>query len=232
MPSERIEPKMLTEYPEIEQGTDQWHEQRRGLVTASVVGKLVTSKTIKPASNDESRGLTALLVAERITGYTDPTYMNDDMVRGHMEEPRARDYYSENYAPASEIGFLVREESAWKLGYSPDGLVGDDGLIEVKSPRAKTHLRTILSGEVPAFHVAQLQAGLLVTGREWIDFISWCGGMPPFVKRVLPDPRWHEAIRNACIEFELTAAQMVADFEALTAGLPTTERYIEMEMVI
>lgn len=222
----------LVELPDLIQGSDEWMAQRRGMVTASVVGKLITPSTIKPARNDDSRALTTQLVAERITGWTDPVYVNDDMLRGHEDEPRARDLYSELYAPVRESGFLIRREPTWALGYSPDGLVGDDGLIEVKSPRAKTHLRTILSGEVPAHHMAQIQAGLLVTGRQWLDFISWCGGMPMWVKRVLPDDRWFAAIVAAVTQFEETAAQMVADYETATAGLPKTERAIELEMVI
>lgn len=220
----------LTIFDQITQGEPEWHDQRRGMVTASVVGKLITAKTLKPAENDESRGLTALLVAERITGYTDPTYQSDDMFRGVMEEPRARDKYSEHYAPAVECGFMIRDDWGFQIGYSPDGLVGSDGLIEVKSPRAKTHLRTVLSGEVPAHHMAQLQTGLLVSGREWVDFISWCGGMPMWVKRVTPDPKWHAAIVAAVEKFEQTAEAMVCDYRAMTEGLPATERMVEMEM--
>jgi hypothetical protein len=139
----------LIELPDLIQGTDEWLDQRRGMVTASVVGQLVTASTLKVAKNDYSRALTAQLVAERITGWTDPQYVSDDMLRGHEDEPRARDLYSEHFAPVVESGFMVRTEDNWKLGYSPDGLVGDDGLIEVKSRRPKKHLTTILSGEVP-----------------------------------------------------------------------------------
>lgn len=222
----------LTEYPDVEQGSEQWHDQRRGMVTASAVGKLITARTLKPAENDESRGLTALLVAERITGYTDPTYMNDDMWRGVTEEPRARDKYAETAtAEVTESGFMVRDDWGFQIGYSPDGLVGTDGLIEVKAPRAKTHIRTILSGEVPAYHMAQLQTGLLVSGRDWIDFISWCGGLPMWTKRVLPDPVWHEVIVAAVEKFEFNACAMVDDFRAMTEGLPATERAVDLQMV-
>lgn len=268
----------LIEYPDLEQGTEEWLEARRGIVTASVVGKLIASRTLgaidydcpacaepprqpcvskvkkggdaptpiktmhpersahaaeravkvlEVADNDESRGLTTLLVAERITGWSDPTFMSDDMFRGHMIEPIAREFYSQKYAPATELGFVVREESAWKLGYSPDGLIGSDGLLEVKAPRAKTHLKTILSGEVPAHHMPQIQAGLLVSGRQYLDFVSYYGGLPMFIKRVLPDQEWFEAIRNACITFEQAAAQMVADYESKTAGLAQTERFLD-----
>lgn len=222
----------LTVFPEVEQRSDEWFEQRRGMVTASVVGKLVTPAKLQVAKNDEARALTALLVAERITGWTDPTYINDDMLRGIDEEPRARDHYSEHYAEAVECGFMVREFDGFKIGFSPDGLIGDDGLIEIKSPRAKTHLRTILDDQVPTHHMAQLQTGLLVSGRDWIDFCSWCGGLPMWVKRVTPDPRWFEAIVAAVKEFETTAAEMVAAYEQATKGLPQTERALDLELVI
>lgn len=272
----------LHEYPEIEQGTDAWHDQRRGLVTASAVGRLITTRTLgaldydcpsceaaahkpcvskvkgaagkpiktvhsersavaseravkvlEPADNDESRGLTALLVAERITGWTDPTYVTFDMQRGIDDEPRARDKYAEHYGvEVKETGFLLREEPTWKLGFSPDGLVGDDGLIEIKSRRPKTQVQTILDDRVPAANMAQIQAGLLVTGRKWLDYVSYAGGLRMYVKRVYPDPEWHEAIIAAAEQFESTAAQMVAAYEAATTGLAQTERVIELEMVI
>ena len=258
-------------FNDIEQGSDAWHDLRRGLVTASTVGQLVTisapdvltvqcptcrggighpcfsmsnktptpiktiheARTAKastrppvygPADNEGSRNLTALLVAERLTGCTDPTWQSDDMFRGVVSEPVARDIYSGHFHQAEEVGFMVREEDDWKLGYSPDGVVGTDGLLEIKSPRAKTHLKTILADEVPAQYVAQCQAGLLVTGRDWIDFVSYVGGMPLFRKRVHPDPKWHTAITAACQQFEKTAADMVAAYEQATTGMPATER--------
>lgn len=216
--------------PDLEQGTDEWHDQRRGIVTASVVGKLLTPQG-KVADNDYSRGLTTLLVAERITGWTDPTYFNADMFRGVECEPIARDIYSGLYQQATECGFMVLEEEGWRLGYSPDGLVGDDGLLEIKAPRAKGHLSTILADEVPAAHMPQLQAGLLVSGRKWVDFVSFCGGMPMFVKRVLPDPVWFAAITDAVERFELNAAEMVSVYKQATKNMPATER-VDLEVVI
>lgn len=213
----------LTTYPKVDQGSDEWHRLRRGTITASVVGKLITP-TLKVASNDVSRGITTTLAAERITGWTEETAMTSDMWRGVEHEPYARDIYSGHYQQAEEIGFMVREGQGWRLGYSPDGLVGADGLLEIKCPRAKTHLNTILADAVPAFHMPQLQAGLLVSGRAWVDFVSFVAGMPLFVKRVEPDPAWFAAITAACIAFETNAAQIVADYEAKTEGLPKTER--------
>lgn len=214
----------LTEFPGIEQGTDEWHDQRRGLVTASVVGQLVTANTLKVAANDYSRGLTARLAAERITGWTEETPMTSDMWRGVEAEPYARDIYSGHYHQATETGFMLREEDGWSLGYSPDGLVGLDGLIEIKAPRAKTHLNTILADQVPAHYMAQCQAGLLVSGRAWIDFVSYVGGMPLYVSRVLPDPRWADAITAACMTFEANVTQIVADYRDRVADMPKTDR--------
>ena len=154
----------LIELPDLIQGTDEWHDQRRGIVTASVVGRLLTA-TGKPANNDTSRTLTAQLVAERITGWTDPVYVSDDMLRGTEDEPRAVDVYAEHFAPVTSTGFMVRDDWGFRIGYSPDGLVGDDGLIEVKSRRAKKQLQTILEDAVPAENMAQIQCGLLVSGR-------------------------------------------------------------------
>jgi hypothetical protein len=212
-------------------GTPEWHDERRGMVTASVVGRLITP-TLKVAANDYSRALTATLVAERITGYTEPTYINADMWRGIDDEPRAIADYSEHYSPVTASGFMVREHEGFEIGYSPDGLVGDDGLIEVKSRRQKKQLQTVLADAVPVENVAQLQCGLLVSGRSWLDYVSYCGGMPLFVKRVEPDPAWFDAITAAVEQFESVAAEMVAAYEAATAGLPLSERIVEPEMVI
>ena len=219
--------------PDLIQGTDEWLEQRRGMVTASVVGQLITPTTIKPANNDKSRALVAQLVAERITGWVDPIYVSDDMLRGVEDEPRAVEKYAEHYGvEVQTVGFMVNDDHGFRLGYSPDGLVGDDGLIEVKSRRPKKHLATILDDAPPAENMAQLQAGLLVSGRSWIDYVSYCGGMPMWRKRIEPDERWFRAIVAAVTEFELTASDLVNTYRSRVEGLPMTERTTEQEMVI
>lgn len=214
----------LTIHPDLIQGSDEWLDQRRGIVTASVVGRLITPKTIRPADNPESRSLTTLLAAERITGWTEPTYMSDDMLRGLDDEPRAREKYAEHYAPVTEAGFITEDRWGFVIGYSPDGLVGDDGLIEVKSRRAKIQLATILADEVPIENMAQLQCGLLVTGRQWIDYVSYSGGMPMYVKRVYPQDKWLDAITEAAAIFEENVAEMIRVYREAVDGLPTTER--------
>lgn len=214
----------LHTYPDVEQRSPEWFDQRLGMITASAVGQLITP-TLRVADNDTSRGLTATLVSERITGHSEPTRMTDDMFRGVLHEPYAIEAYEKHTkATVQPCGFMVFDGDGWQLGFSPDGLVGDDGLVEVKCPRAKGHLATILSGNVPARHMAQLQAGLLVSGRKWIDFISFHGGLPLFVKRVYPDPAWFEAITNAVAQFERNAAELTDKYLAAAVGLPATER--------
>lgn len=220
-------------YEDLEQGTPEWLAARCGIVTASVMGQLITPATVKVAKNDCSRGLTATLVAERLTGYVEPVYANADMERGTLSEPLARDAYIENHAPVEQVGFMVRQFEHGALGFSPDGLVGDEGILEIKSPRQKKHLATVLADEVPIEHMAQIQTGLIVSGREWCDFISYCGGMHLFVKRVHLDPKWQAAILEAHKTFEENARQMEADYLRSTTDKPLMERidfFPEMEI--
>lgn len=213
----------LHEFPNVVQGEPEWHDLRRGIVTASTVGKLLTP-TLKVADNDTSRALTLTLAAERITGVTEDGPMTSDMFRGVLAEPYARDIYSGHYEQAIEFGFMRRDEADWSLGYSPDGLVGSEGLLEIKAPRAKTHIATVLADKVPAYNMAQLQGGLLVTGRKWIDFVPYVGGLPLWVKRVYPDPAWFAAIEAACVAFETNVVALADDYFERTRSLPRTER--------
>jgi hypothetical protein len=222
----------LIEYPDLIQGSDEWVAARRGIVTASVVGQLITTKTIKPASNEASRALTRHLVAERITGWTEPTWISADMERGNRDEPIARDLYSEHYAEVTELGFMVRDYGEFRIGYSPDGLVGSDGLIEVKSRRQKNQLATVLADSVPLDNMAQLQCGLLVSGRRWCDYVSFSGGMALWRKRVYREPKWLDAIIDAVGRFEDIAAAMIATYTAAVAGLPMTERVLDLEDMV
>ena len=219
-------------YDQLEQGSDEWLEARRGIVTASTVGQLITPSTVRPANNDKSRALRDTLIAERITGWVEPVYVSADMMRGQEDEPVARDLYREHYAPVEEVGFMRMDEPGFTLGFSPDGLVGSDGLIEIKSRKPRAQLQTILYDTVPPFNRAQLQAGLLVSGREWVDYVSYSSGMPFYVTRVHRDERWIDTIRTAVTDFETYAAETVARYEEVTVGMPTTTRIKELEIVI
>lgn len=188
----------------IEQGSEEWHALRRGMITASAVSRLITG-TGKPANNDTSLAQLLQLLGERITGESDPSFYCDDMARGHLLEPLARDIYAEHRAPVQECGFVIAYFDGTVIGYSPDGLVGDDGLIEIKSPRPKNHLRSLLNDEVPAEYVPQVQTGLAVTGRAWCDYISYAPGLPLFVRR--------------CERDEVAIAQLITAAQAAEAEL-------------
>lgn len=262
---------------DVEQGTDEWHDLRRGIITASSVGQLLVTGPppadqfrcptcespvgdpcrsitksaaplknchpsraeaarqsgiviIEPAPTPEAKSLTMTLAAERITGWTEPTFITADMWRGIDDEPRAREAYAQRYSAVAECGFMTEDKWGFTIGYSPDGLVGDDGLIEIKSRKPKAQLATILADEVPAVNMAQLQCGLLVTGRKWIDYVSYCGGMPLFVKQVHPQQDWFNAILAAVEAFESRAADMIRIYHEATYDLPCTERVLELEI--
>lgn len=211
----------LTIHRDLTQGTDEWLEARRGLITASVVGQLITSKTVKAAVNDNSRALWLQLLAERVTGRIEPVYVTQDMLRGQLEEPLARDAYS-TWAGVNveQVGFMTEDKWGYTIGYSPDGLVGDQGLIEIKSRRARKHVQTILAQTPPHENMAQLQAGLLVSGREWIDYVSYCSGMPLYVTRVYPNHRWADAILTASDRAYEWIDKSASDYQTITNSMP------------
>lgn len=214
----------LTNYTELEQGSDEWLAARRGIVTASVIGALITP-TLKVADNETSRGLTLTLTAERITGHVEPVFVSNAMLRGQMDEPLARAWYAEHHAPVTETGFMVEDKWGFPIGYSPDGLVEEgNGLIEVKSRDPKIHLKTILEGKPPRENLAQMQTGMLVTGRPWCDYVSWAGGMCPYVVRVHADPAWADVLVDAAMALEHNIATNIQTYEATTAGIEPTER--------
>lgn len=214
-----------TYHPEIDQGSDAWLALRRGVLTASEVKHILTP-TLKLANNDKTRQHVYEIAAQRITGWTEPQFIGDDMLRGYRDEALARDAYSRAYAPVTETGFVTNDDFGFTIGYSPDGLVGDDGLIEVKSRAQKYQVQTIATGEVPDEYMLQLQTGLLVTGRKWIDFISYSGGLPMFVKRVTIDQTMQDAIIEAATGFEVKVQEVLTTFRTNVAlgGFVETER--------
>lgn len=224
---------MLKYYSEVEQGSDEWYNQRRGLLTASEM-KLLVTPTLKIASNEKERTHLYELLAQRITGYTEPQYINDAMLRGHEDEIYARELYSQKYNPVTEMGFMTNDKWGFTIGFSPDGLVGNDGFIEIKSRAQKFQTQTILENEVPKEHVMQIQTGLLVSERKWCDYISYCGGMPMFVLRVFPDEKIQEAIIEASKVFEEKLRGAQEKYEAIIKekDFAPTERRVEEEMII
>jgi predicted phage-related endonuclease len=227
----------IKHHQDLIQGSDEWHAARCGLLTASEM-KLILTPTLKVADNAKTRVHLWELAAQRITNYVEPTYIGDAMLRGHEDEILARALYSERYAPVEETGFVTNDKWGFTLGCSPDGLVGTDGMIEAKSRCQKYQIQTIVEeyreGVIPEEYLLQVQTALLVTGRKWCDFLSYSGGLPMAVIRVMPDPATQAAIIEAAAKFEARISEAITDFHSAIAarGYPTTERRIEEEMVI
>jgi hypothetical protein len=224
------------------QGSDEWLAARCGLLTASEMKSILTP-TLKIANNDKERAHLYELLAQRITRYVEPHYVGDDMLRGHADEVDARNLYAERYAPVQEVGFITNSRWGFTIGYSPDGLVGSEGQIEVKSRRQKYQAQTIIehvgidgSTTAPAEYLIQLQTGLLVSERQWVDFISYCGGMPMAVIRLHPDPVMQDAIVEAATAFEARMAEKLEQYRAAqfdpAARLTHTERKYYEEIFV
>ena len=220
---------MITIHEQVEQGSEEWLELRKGILTASEM-KLILTPTLKVANNEKQKLHLFEIAAQRMTDYIEPQYINDEMLRGQHDEVTARDLYSKHYEPVKEVGFIDNDDLGFKLGYSPDGLVGDDGLIEIKSRLQKHQLSTIFNDEVPKDHYMQLQMGLFISKRKWIDYITICTGMPLYVIRVLPDPVFFKVMEEAAINFEKNVNEIIKTSKSNLAKqkLIQTERLVEL----
>lgn len=225
---------MIKYHANMIQGSDEWLSARCGLMTASEM-KLIITPTLKVASNDKERSHLFELAAQRITRHVEPKYISDDMMRGHEEEILARKLYSENFSKVADCGFITNDKWGFTIGYSPDGLVGDDGVIEVKSRRQKYQIETIITDIIPEDYKIQVQTGLLVSGRKWCDFISYSGGLPMVTIRVLPDPSVQDAILVAATAFEMRLEKRLMEYRDIIKTnnrLMPTERTVETEITI
>jgi putative phage-type endonuclease len=160
----------------VQQGTDEWHELRRGKVTASRVADIL-AKTKTGASASRNNYLIELAL-QRVTKTIEPSYTNSAMEWGTQTEPQARVAYevaTHNFV--DQVAFVDHPTIEW-FGCSPDGLVGDDGLIEIKCPNSATHWEYYKSKEPPKKYWIQMQAQMAVTGRKWCDFVSFDPRMP------------------------------------------------------
>lgn len=224
---------MITYHPDLIQGTDEWLAARCGLLTASEM-KLILTPSLKIAANDKTRAHVWEIAAQRITKYVEPTYIGDDMLRGMEDEIQARALYHDNYAPVTEMGFITNDKWGFTIGASPDGLIGDDGLIECKSRRQKFQIETLATLAMPDDYWLQVQTLLLVTERQWCDFVSYSGGLPMLTLRIEPDDVTQEAIIKAAKSFEEQVAYRIAQYQDTLSGagilLIPTERRLEQEM--
>ena len=154
-----------------EQGSEEWLSLRLGKITASRVKDVLTKgRGTSPSKTAESYMME--LIAEILTGKSKPFFENDAMRWGTETEPQARAMYAvnNNFVDVKEVAFVEHND---QVGISPDGLVGDKGLLEIKCPLTTTQLRRALSDDYSADYKAQIQMQLWVTEREWCDFLSF-----------------------------------------------------------
>lgn len=182
---------------DIVQGSPEWHQLRLGKVTASKVADVI-AKT-KNGYAATRANYAAQLITERLTGLPTEGFTNAAMQWGTDTEPQARAAYEFNRAETVvEVPFVLHP-SIGDTGASPDGLVGDDGLIEIKAPNTATHIDTLKSETVPSRYVTQMQWQMACTGRKWVDFVSY-------------DPRLPESMRFFCKRVQRDDA-MIAELE-------------------
>lgn len=225
----------VTIHRDLEQGSEPWHALRCGILTASEM-KLCITPTLKIADNEKTKTHVWELAAQRISQYVEPSYIGDDMLRGWEDEILARAKYEEKTGDVvEEVGFITNDRWGFTIGYSPDALVGDVGLLECKSRRQKYQVQTIVewhrNGAAPTDYAIQLQTGLMVSEREWIDLVSYSGGLHMPIMRVHRDEEIITAIEKAATAFEERVQAAVDDYEKATVGMVLTERKVEEEMI-
>ena len=195
---------------DVEQGSAAWEQARLGVATASNASKILTPTGRLSSARDEYVGR---LLAEYALGEPVEEFGGSfHTERGKALEPMALSHYRfQHDADVRPVGFVFRDSDRL-AGCSPDGLVGDDGGLELKCPSPGNHLIWWLhgtqTGEIPKKHVPQVQFSLWVTGRKWWDWMSFHPDLPPFLVRLAPDPKWQAAL-DAC---------MPAVFDEIRAG--------------
>lgn len=154
---------------DIAQGSEEWLQLRLGVATASNFDKIITS-TGKESATLPKYALE--LATQSLLSEPEPSYKNEAMQRGNDLEPVAREAYAkQNFQVVQEITMF--KSDCGNFGYSPDGLLGDDGLLEIKCPLATTHTKYLLDNKMPTDYWQQVQGGLWVSGRRWCDFASF-----------------------------------------------------------
>jgi len=205
------------------QYTEEWWKERLGMLTASNMKLLITPKGAISKAKTVTQ-FASELAAQRETQNLEEGFISWDMERGKIEEGFARKVYSKNISPVVECGFITREFDNFIVGMSPDGLVGSDGGIEIKSRKQKFQVETIVSGDMPDEYGMQVQTSLWITGRDWWDFIQYSNGMPLFVRRILPDLEIHELFFQAVTEFEEQVSMIQDSYREKIKTLVPCER--------
>lgn len=198
----------------FEQGSESWFAARAGRVTASRVADVI-AKT-KSGWGASRANYAAQLVVERLTGNVEPSFTNAAMQWGIEKEAEARIAYRfREDAEVTEVDFVLHP-AIFMAGASPDGLVGDDGLVEIKCPNSATHIETLKSETIPEKYVTQMLWQMACTGRQWCDFVSYDPrfpeGMRLFVKRLDRD-------EDRIDELEAAVQDFLKEVEATCAAL-------------
>jgi hypothetical protein len=189
------------------QGSPEWYQARLGMITASCFDDVL--------NKGQGRETYLIkLVAERLSGIAQEGFTNAAMQWGTEQEPYARELYSSlnGDIPVEQVGFVQHDGY---VGYSPDGLIGLKGTVEIKCPNTSTHISYILKDKLPAKYVPQVQGGLWITGREWCDFVSF----DPRIKRkihiirVERDESKISEIKTAVEKFKAELIEMVSKLD-------------------
>ena len=188
---------------EIVQGSAEWFAERLGKVTASRVADVV-AKT-RNGWGASRANYEAQLIAERLTGVVAESYTNQAMQWGIDTEPQARAAYEFLHdVEVVEVGF-VQHPTILNSGASPDGLIGNDGLIEIKSPNTATHIATLLDSKIPEKYVKQMLWQMACTQRKWCDFVSFDPRLPHemqlFVSRMDRDEKRISELEDNVAQF-------------------------------
>jgi hypothetical protein len=180
------------------QGTSAWLELRAGIPTSSEFDKILTPKTGKPSSQAE--GYMYRLIAERLMQHPVIEFMSRWMDRGSEMEGEAVAYYEfQRETSTSKVGFITNDDGT--VGTSPDRLVGDEGLLEIKVPKESTHVGYLLKHAVDQEYWPQVQGQMWVTGRSWVDILSYHPEMPPALIRVDRDEAYIRMLSAAVLKF-------------------------------
>lgn len=199
------------------QRTEEWFAVRIGCLTASRIGDAIAVRKRGSGGDLQCRAdLKIELAVERITNKPTEHTVTPAMLRGTELEPLARAAYElRTGVDVEEIGFVVHDSIKW-AGCSPDGLVGTDGLVELKVPRSTTHANYLLGEVVPEQYIPQMTWQMACTGRQWVDFASWCPDFPEpldlFVRRLHRD-------EQKITEMQAEAKIFLLDVEALELRL-------------
>lgn len=200
------------------QGSPEWLMERCGNVTASRIAELMAK--VKSGGYAASRSkYRAQIVTERLTGTVAPSFVNDAMRWGIEMEPFARAAYETRYGiMVEEVGYVPHPEIE-RSGASPDGLVGDDGLLEAKCPDTDTHIETLMSKSIPAKYQLQMLWQMACTGRSWCDYVSFDPRMPEkhqfFCMRLLRSEERIKEVETEVITFIEEVDYIIHELEKL-----------------